>query len=62
MLLFLACLIVPGVWGMMIYSIFVNYLPSHWRKGAAVPEEKEEINGLSPEVNGLSPEVWDYQI
>lgn len=55
-LLFLACLIVPGVWGLIVQWGFARFLPPDWRKEPAFRENGKEADAPCPD------DVWHYQI
>jgi hypothetical protein len=61
LLLLLACLIVPGVWGLLVSWLFMHGWPGAWGKGPA-----EEATGESEPVpvDPTAPpaEVMDFQI
>ena len=54
LLLFLACLIVPGIWGLIVGSAFVRYVPARWKKEPKFVREED--------AGALSENLWDYQI
>jgi len=55
LLLFLACLIVPGIWGLIVGSVFTRQVPSRWRAAPTFSEKKEDTDALAAD-------IWDYQI
>ncbi len=59
-LLLFACLIIPGVWGVLVSWLFLHGWPGHWNKGSAEEPEEGEPVPLDP----MTPpaDIWDYQI
>lgn len=55
-LLLLACLLIPGLWGILVERLFVRFWPASWRRGVSVEKKSNEHIDPNP------PHAWDYQI
>jgi len=60
LLLFLACLIGPAIWGTLVNWAFVRSWPKHWRKGPATAHEGTIT--LSEDLAEIPPDILDYEI
>jgi hypothetical protein len=61
LLLLLACLIVPGVWGLLVSWLFMHGWQGQWGKGPA--EKATEDLGPVPVDPAAPPaDIMDYQI
>jgi len=59
-LLFLACLVVPGLWGLILNVVFVRCWPKSWSK--APPPAEESVDSHTTSDVAIPPSAWDYQI
>jgi len=55
LLLLLACLVVPVVWGLIVGRFFVRHVPARWRR-------EPEFDAGKYHTNGPSAYTWFYEI
>lgn len=62
LLLLAACLVVPGVWGLLLSQLWLRYRP--FRNGRTDPDPGPEASARAEakDADSLAADAWFYQI